>query len=74
MFCAIANGELQGHKTSDCKENRKFDLNDIPDETPDQAWASLKKADAERDLEDFRAVRLTLENVYVYELTRTLGF
>lgn len=51
-----------GHKTSDCKENRKFDRNDIRDETPEDAWAELKKADKERDLEDFREVRYLIEH------------
>ena len=40
----------------DCKENRKFDLNGIPDKLPEEAWATLKKASDERDLEDFREV------------------
>ncbi|PCG91900.1 Zinc finger, CCHC-type [Penicillium occitanis (nom. inval.)] len=48
------NCREEGHKTSDCKENRKFDLNDVRDETPEDAWAELKKADKERNLEDFR--------------------
>lgn len=41
----------------DCKENRKFDLNGIADRLPEEAWATLKKASDERDLEDFREVR-----------------
>jgi hypothetical protein len=49
-------GIKTGHKTMECKENRKFDLNDIPDKVPEQAWADLKKADKERDLIDFREV------------------
>ncbi|GAT26981.1 zinc knuckle transcription factor [Aspergillus luchuensis] len=44
----------EGHKTMDCKENRRFDLNHIPDKLPEEAWAILKKASDERDLEDFR--------------------
>ncbi|KAL2005611.1 hypothetical protein VTN00DRAFT_10104 [Thermoascus crustaceus] len=42
------------HKVMDCKENRRFDLNDIPDKLPEEAWAILKKASDEKDLEDFR--------------------
>lgn len=49
----------EGHKTMDCKENRRFDLNHIPDKLPEEAWAILKKASDERDLEDFREVRST---------------
>lgn len=40
----------------ECKENRKFDLNNIADQLPEVAWAGLKKASDERDLEDFREV------------------
>ncbi|GFF62378.1 DNA-binding protein HEXBP [Aspergillus lentulus] len=46
--------DVPGHKTIECTENRKFDLNDIPDKLPEEAWAALKKASDERDLEDFR--------------------
>ncbi|KAJ0414352.1 hypothetical protein BJY00DRAFT_33021 [Aspergillus carlsbadensis] len=38
----------------ECKENRKFDLNHIADKLPEEAWALMKKASTERDLEDFR--------------------
>ncbi|KAM0117051.1 hypothetical protein ACP6JC_006374 [Aspergillus fumigatus] len=48
------NCQSEGHKTIECTENRKFDLNDIPDKLPEEAWAALKKASNERDLEDFR--------------------
>ncbi|PYI12316.1 hypothetical protein BO78DRAFT_434684 [Aspergillus sclerotiicarbonarius CBS 121057] len=41
-------------KMEDCKDNRRFDLNHIPDKLPEEAWAVLKKASDERDLEDFR--------------------
>jgi hypothetical protein len=50
--------EYTGHRTSDCKENRKFDLNDIPDKVPEEAWAAMKKASDEEDLEEFRKVRI----------------
>ena len=40
----------------DCTENRKFDLNNVPDKLPEEAWAILKKASDSRDLEDFREV------------------
>ncbi|KAI9932844.1 hypothetical protein MW887_009096 [Aspergillus wentii] len=48
------NCKMEGHKTLDCTENRKFDLNNIPDKLPEEAWAVLKKASDEKDLEDFR--------------------
>jgi hypothetical protein len=32
----------------------------VPDKTPQEAWAGLKKADAERDLDDFREVGVFL--------------
>lgn len=47
-----------GHKTMDCTENRKLDQNDIPDKLPEEAWAMMKKASDEKDLEDFREVSL----------------
>ena len=40
----------------ECTENRKFDLNDVPDKLPEEAWAMMKKASDEKDLEDFRDV------------------
>lgn len=42
----------------DCTENRKFEQHHIPDKVPEEAWAIMKKACKERDLEDFRDVRL----------------
>ncbi|KAJ9241347.1 transcriptional regulator family: Zinc finger, CCHC-type [Paecilomyces variotii] len=48
------NCKKEGHLAKDCTEHRKFDLNDIPDKTPEEAWAVLKKASDEQDLEDFR--------------------
>lgn len=45
----------------ECTENRKFDLHDIPDKLPEEAWAILKKASDEKDLEDFREVRKHLQ-------------
>lgn len=40
----------------ECTENRKFDLNSVPDKLPEEAWAALKKASDEKDLEEFREV------------------
>lgn len=42
----------------ECTENRKFDLNGVPDKLPEEAWAALKKASDERDLEEFREVSI----------------
>ena len=44
----------------DCTENRKLDQHHTPDKLPEEAWAMLKKASDERDLEDFRDVRISL--------------
>ncbi|KAI9826675.1 MAG: hypothetical protein M1819_007309 [Sarea resinae] len=49
-----SNCKQEGHKVLECKNNRVFDLSKIPDMDPDEAWEMLKKADAERDLDDFR--------------------
>lgn len=40
----------------ECTENRKFDLNGIPDKLPEEAWAALKAASDEKDLGGFREV------------------
>ncbi|KOC12395.1 zinc knuckle transcription factor (CnjB) [Aspergillus flavus AF70] len=48
------NCKMEGHRTIDCKENRKFDLNNVPDKLPEEAWAAMQKASEEKDLEDFR--------------------
>lgn len=42
----------------ECIENRKFDLNGVPDKLPEEAWATLKNASDERDLEEFREVSI----------------
>lgn len=47
-----------GHMAKDCKENRQFDKSGIPDMTPEEAWAKLKHANNDRDLDDFREVCL----------------
>ncbi|KAJ5640671.1 hypothetical protein N7528_000296 [Penicillium herquei] len=51
-FCRNCKGE--GHLAKDCTANRKFDLGDIPDKLPEEAWAMMKAASDERDLQDFR--------------------
>ncbi|KAJ5732533.1 hypothetical protein N7493_004014 [Penicillium malachiteum] len=42
------------HLAKDCTANRKFDLGDIPDKLPEEAWAMMKAASDERDLGEFR--------------------
>lgn len=41
----------------ECTQNRKFDQHHVPDKLPEEAWAILKKASDEKDLEDFRDVK-----------------
>lgn len=48
-----------GHLAKDCKENRKFDTDDVPEMSSEEAWASMKKASDEKDLHDFREVSQT---------------
>jgi hypothetical protein len=62
-----------GHQTMECKENRKFDLNHIADKLPEEAWALMKKASIERDLEDFREVRFPLPVPLASLSSLTLG-
>ena len=40
----------------DCKENHVFDMADVPDVGPEDAWAAIKAADEEEDLDDLKAV------------------
>lgn len=47
---------LTGHKTKDCKANRKFDLDHVADKLPEEAWDMMRKASNEKDLDDFREV------------------
>ncbi|CAG8036861.1 unnamed protein product [Penicillium salamii] len=44
----------EGHRTIECTEKRKFDLNHVADMLPVEAWAAMKKASDEKDLDDFR--------------------
>lgn len=45
-----------GHLTAECKANRVLDTSFVADMTAEDAWETLKKADEERDLDDFREV------------------
>ncbi|KAI5299518.1 hypothetical protein KEM56_003182, partial [Ascosphaera pollenicola] len=48
------NCRQEGHKTLDCTANRVFDLTTIPDKMPEEAWEMMRKASAEREMDDFR--------------------
>lgn len=50
-----------GHTAKDCKEPRKFDLDNIPDKLPEEAWADMKAASDARDIATFREVRLNTQ-------------
>ncbi len=45
-----------GHMALECKNPHAFNWAGVKDMTPDDAWNDLKKADDERDLDDFRQV------------------
>ena len=47
---------MPGHMSNVCTKNRKIDDSGIKDMTPEEAWAALKAADAEQDLDDIRDV------------------
>ncbi|KAF2139286.1 uncharacterized protein K452DRAFT_74849 [Aplosporella prunicola CBS 121167] len=51
------NCKQEGHQATECKENRAMDYSSIPDKTDEEAWEDLKKADENKDLDDFREVR-----------------
>ena len=52
------NCRKEGHTAKDCKDNRVFDLSDVPDVAPDAAWDALMAADKAKDLDRFREVLL----------------
>jgi len=47
---------LIGHTVKDCTKNRQFDLNNVPDKLPEEAWANMKKASDDKDIQEFREV------------------
>ena len=49
---------MTGHLARDCKNNRTFDLSHVADMLPEEAWAMMKKASDEKDMDDFREVML----------------
>ena len=53
----------------ECTENRKFDLNGVPDKLPEEAWTALQKASDERDLEEFREVSISFLASLLQSLT-----
>lgn len=52
----VAN-QFPGHMAQECKNPHAFDWSGVQDLSPDDAWNALKKADDERDLDDFRQVK-----------------
>ncbi|KAI5287023.1 hypothetical protein KEM54_006299 [Ascosphaera aggregata] len=48
------NCRQEGHKTLECTANRVFDLTTIPDKMPEEAWEMMRKASAEREMDEFR--------------------
>ena len=66
------NCKQEGHITSECKNNRVFDTEQLPNLSADEAWDRLLKADSDCDLDDFR----TVKTVYIPNsplLTQNLG-
>lgn len=52
--CRVCSQE--GHKAIDCKAPRKELFKDAPEMSAEDAWASMKAADAEKDMDAFRIV------------------
>ena len=52
----IPNDCAPGHATIECKDNHVFDMSEVPDMGPEDAWAAIRSADAEEDLDDLKAV------------------
>lgn len=53
----VLTGLAKGHKAMECENLRKLDYSSVPDKTVEEAWADIKAASEERDVDDFRAVR-----------------
>ena len=51
-----SNCKEEGHRASGCKNKHKFDWEQLPDVTGDEAWDRLKLADASKDMDDIREV------------------
>ncbi|RMZ77784.1 hypothetical protein DV737_g4232, partial [Chaetothyriales sp. CBS 132003] len=44
----------EGHDAIECKNAKVIDMSQVPDMSEDDAWAMLKQASDEKDLDDFR--------------------
>ena len=49
-----------GHKAADCDLARVLDRTGVPEKTENEAWEMLKQAADERDMDDFKLVRLRI--------------
>ena len=54
----------------ECTENRKFDLNHIADKLPEEAWAQMKTASDNKDIDEFREVKLQTQIFLTFWLTK----
>ena len=48
----------EGHKAAECTDARAIALSKVPDMSHDDAWVLLEKASADKDLDDFKDVRI----------------
>ena len=53
---ASPSNKNAGHATIDCKDNHSFDMSEVADMGPEDAWATIEVADNEKDLDDLKAV------------------
>lgn len=51
----------------ECKENHVFDMTEVPDMGPEDAWSAIKAADDGKDLDDLKAVcrPTTISRTYI---------
>lgn len=56
--------------SKDCTANRKFDLNHIADKLPEEAWAQMKTASDNKDIDEFREVKLQTQIFLMFWLTK----
>ncbi|KAJ5976062.1 zinc knuckle transcription factor (CnjB) [Penicillium waksmanii] len=64
---------VTGHQSKDCKANRKFDLNQVADKLPEEAWAMMKGASEEKEIGEFRDALQIYAKACPDETFQTIG-
>lgn len=59
---------VTGHQSKDCKANRKFDLNQVADKLPEEAWAMMKDASDGKEIGDFKEVTRPISFILNFDI------